>query len=129
MDTTTITNQQPTLYERLGGEEGVRKIVNDILDRNLNNPVIGHHFQKVDMDKLKQLVFEFFSMGIGGPHTYTGRDMRTAHTNLNISEVDFLRGNYDVVLALEDNGVGEAEKNEVIAILDSMKNDVVVAKP
>ncbi len=129
METITATNQKASLYERLGGEEGVRKIVNDILERNLNNPVIGHHFQKVDMNKLKQLVFEFFSMGIGGPHTYTGRDMRTAHTNLNISEEDFLRANYDTLLALEKNGVGEAEKNEVIAILDSMKNDVVVAKP
>jgi truncated hemoglobin YjbI len=129
MDSTTTTNQKPSLYERLGGEKGVRKIVNDILDRNLNNPVIGHHFQKIDMGKLKQLVFEFFSMGIGGPHTYTGRDIRTAHTNLKISEEDFLRGNYDVLLALEENGAGQEEKNEVLAILDSMKNDVVVPKP
>lgn len=89
MDTTATTNQKLSLYERLGAESGVRKIVNDVLDKNLNNPVIGHHFQKVDMDKLKQLVFEFFSMGTGGPHTYTGRDMRTTHTNLNISEEDF----------------------------------------
>jgi hemoglobin len=81
------------------------------------------------MGKLKQLVLEFFSMGIGGPHTYTGRNMRTAHTNLNITEEDFLRANHDTLLALEDNGVGEAEKNEVIAILDSMKNDVVIPKP
>lgn len=129
MDTTTTTNQKLSLYERLGGEPGVRKIVNDILDRNLSNAVIGHHFQKVDMDKLKQLVFEFFSMGIGGPHRYTGRDMRTAHINLNITEEDFLRANNDTLLALEDNGVEQDEKNEVIAILDSMKNDVVVAKP
>jgi hemoglobin len=127
MDTTT--NKKPTLYERLGGEEGLRKIVNDILDRNLNNPDIAHHFQKVDMNRLKQLVFEFFSMGIGGPHQYTGRDMRTAHMNLNVTEKDFLRGNDDVLLALQENGVGEAEQNEVIAILNSMKNDVVLPKP
>lgn len=129
MDTTATTNQKISLYERLGGEPGVRKIVNDVLDKNLNNPVIGHHFRKVDMDKLKQLVFEFFSMGTGGTHVYTGRDMRTTHTNLNISEEDFLRANHDTLLALEENGVGQDEKNEVIAILDSMKNDVVVAKP
>ncbi len=79
MDTTTTTTEKPSLYERLGGELRVRKIVNDVLDKNLNNPAIGHHFQKVDMNKLKQLVFEFFSMGIGGPHRYTGRDMRTTH--------------------------------------------------
>ena len=76
MDSQTA-GQKPSLYERLGGEQRLRKIVNDILDKNSNNPKIGHHFRNVDMNKLKQLVFEFFSMGIGGPHTYTGRDMRS----------------------------------------------------
>ena len=129
MDTTTTDNKKPTLYERLGGETGVRKIVNDILDKNLNNPDIGHYFKKIDMNRLKQLVFEFFSMGTGGPHQYTGRDMRASHTDLKITEVDFLRANDDTLIALEENGVGEAEKNEVIAILNSMKTDIVVPKP
>ncbi len=129
MDTTTTIAEKPSLYERLGGELPVRKIVNNVLDKNLSNPAIGHHFQKVDMNKLKQLVFEFFSMGIGGPHQYTGRDMRTTHINLNITEEDFLRANHDMLLALEENGVRQDERNEVIAILDSMKNDVVVPKP
>lgn len=123
------TNQKPSLYERLGGEKSVRKIVNDVLDKNFNNPMIGHHFKSINMDRLKQLVFEFFSMGTGGPHKYTGRDMRTTHISLNISEEDFLRANNDTLQALEENGVDEGERNEVIAILDSMKSDVVVVKP
>lgn len=119
------TTKTASLYERLGGEAKVRKIVNDILDKNYNNPHIGHHFRNVDMKKLKQLVFEFFSMGTGGPHPYTGRDMRASHTGLNISEDDFERGNLDIEQALEENGVGEAERKEVIAILNSMKRDVI----
>ena len=79
-----------SLYERLGGEAKVRKIVNDILDKNYNNPDIGHYFRNVDMKKLKQLVFEFFSMGTGGSHKYTGRDMRTSHASLKINEEDFV---------------------------------------
>ncbi len=51
-----------------------------------------------------------------------------AANDLNISEEDFLRGNHDMLLALEENGVGREERNEVIAILDSIKNDVVVPK-
>jgi hemoglobin len=121
----SITTEKTSLYEKLGGEQRVRKIVNDVLDRNFNNPAIGHHFQKVDMAKLKQLVFEFFSMGTGGPHKYTGRDMVSSHANLNISEEDFRIANGDTRMALEENGVDEAVINEVIAILDSMKGDVV----
>ncbi len=122
----TATASVKSLYERLGGEPGVRKLVNDVLDKNAGNPLIGHHFSKVDMNKLKQLVFEFFSMGTGGPHTYTGRDMRTTHANLHITEKDFSDANNDTLLAMEENGVAQAEKEEVIAILDSLKNDVVM---
>jgi hemoglobin len=125
MENTATTSQKLSLYERLGGESGVRKFVNDVLDKNFNNPLIGHHFQNIDMHRLKQLVFEFFSMGTGGPHQYTGRDMRTTHAGLNISEEDFLSGNDDVLRALEENGIGQVEKNEVIAILNSMKEDII----
>ena len=125
METIQTATKTATLYERLGGEAKVRKIVNDVLDRNYNNPIIGHHFKKVDMDKLKQLVFEFFSMGTGGPHAYTGREMRASHKGLNITEDDFDQANIDTITALKENGVGETEANEIIAILDSMRNDVI----
>jgi hemoglobin len=127
MENTSSTTPKPSLYERLGGEQGLRKIVNDILDKNFNNPEISHHFKNVDMNKLKQLVFEFFSMGIGGPHIYTGRDMRSAHADLGISQRDFSLGNDDVSEALKENGVSKAEIDEVIGILNSMKGDVVTA--
>lgn len=123
MDATT--NQKLSLYERLGGEQKLRKIVNDILDKNFNNPQIAHHFRNTDMNKLKQVVFEFFSMGTGGPHTYTGRDMRSSHESLGISESDFSIGNDDVLKALQENGVAKAEIDEVIGILDSLKGDVL----
>jgi len=118
-------NQKLSLYHRLGGETRVRKIVNDILDKNLSNPVIGHYFRSIDMNKLKELVFEFFSMGTGGPHQYTGRDMRTSHANLNITEQDFEIANEDTLAALEENGVSDEDKKEIISILNSMKSDVV----
>jgi truncated hemoglobin YjbI len=117
--------QTRTLYERLGGETGVRSLAEDILDKNFNNPRIGHYFQCIDMTKLKQLVFEFFSNGLGGPHTYTGRDMPSAHTGLNISEHDFEIANEDTVHVLEAHGVGDEEMSEVIAILNSLKDQVI----
>ena len=120
----TATNTQ-SLYERLGGESRVRKIANDVLDKNLSNPLISYHFRNIDMDKLKQLVFEFFSMGTGGPHNYTGRDMRTAHTGMKINEEEWISGADDMIAAMNDNGVGEGEKKEVLAIFDSLKGDIV----
>ena len=120
-------NQKQSLYVRLGGEQGVRNIVNYVLDNNFNNPLIRHHFQHVDMNRLKQLVFEFFSMGTGGPHQYTGRDMQMAHAKIGLTGNDFNIGNDDMLKALKDNNVPQADIDEVMAILNSMKGDVVTA--
>ena len=114
-----------SLYERLGGEAKVRKIVSDTLDKNLNNPAIGRYFQNIDMNNLKRLVFEFFSMGTGGPHSYSGRDMASSHANLKITEADYNSSNDDLLEALAENGVGKDEQREVIAILDSLKGHVI----
>lgn len=119
------TSKKASLYERLGGEAGIRKIVNDTLDKNYNNPDVGHFFQDVDMAQLKQRVFEFFSMGAGGPHQYTGKDMATAHTGLNISKRDFDIADRDTIEAIKENGVAEAEIQEVIGILGSMRPEII----
>lgn len=125
MQQTQDATKTATLYQRLGGEAKIRKIVNDTLDKNLKNPAIGAYFQKLDMDRLKQLVFEFFSMGTGGPHKYTGRDMASAHANHKITEADYNSSNDDLLEALVENGVEEKEQREVIALLDSLKQQVI----
>jgi hemoglobin len=119
----TIT--QKSLFERLGKEAGIRKIVNDVIDKHSSNPIIGHHFRNTNMDKHKQLVFEFFSMETGGPNKYNGRDMRTSHTDMHINEEEWVSATDDTISALDQNGIGEKEKNEVIAILESLKGDIV----
>ena len=125
MSNSTTSQQKPTLFERLGGEIKVRKIVNDVLDKNSNNPLIAHHFSNIDMKGLKEKAFEFFSMGTGGPHQYTGKDMRTAHANMNISAEEYDSATEDTLSALDDNGIGQEEKNEVLAILEHLKGDIV----
>ena len=125
MSNSTTTQQKPTLFERLGGETNVRKIVNDVLDKNSSNPIIAHHFSNIDMKGLKQKAFEFFSMGTGGPHQYTGRDMRTAHANMNITVEEYDSATNDTLSALDENGIGQVEKNEVLAILEYLKGDIV----
>ena len=53
----SATTSKSSLFERLGGEAKVRKIVNDVLDKNSANPLIAHHFSNVDMKGLKQKTF------------------------------------------------------------------------
>ena len=114
-----------TLYERLGGSEGITAIVNDLVDLHISNPRISTRFASSDADVLKNAAATFFIAGSGGPSVYKGKDMLSAHRGMNIDDSEFIAVLDDAMNALEKNGVGQREKEEVLFILYSMKGDVV----
>ena len=115
-----------TLYQRLGGAAGIARIVDDLVAAHLVNPVIKTRFENIkDLDHAKQMAREFFSAGSGGPETYTGKDMLAAHKGMNISEQEYLAAMDDVVGAIEKNGVSDDAKKDVIAILYSLKGEII----
>lgn len=117
---------EKTLYERLGGETAIRKLANDIAENHLANPLIKTRFEIVeDMDKTKQMVFEFICAGTGGPQTYTGNDMLTAHKGMNISEQEFIAVVDDILAAMDQNNMGATEKNDMLAIAYSLKDEII----
>ena len=116
---------EQTLYERLGGVERIAVLVDDLVDRHAANPLIEARFRGKDLPRLKQLVVQFFCMGTGGPPAYEGRDLRTVHSGMNLSEQELVAAFDDVVAAMQGHGVGAAEVNEVVGILYSLKGEVL----
>jgi hemoglobin len=115
-----------TLYQRLGGANGIAKLVDDVIAAHLTNPIVKTRFENIkDLDKTKKRAREFFGAGCGGPETYTGKDMPTAHKGMNISEQEYLAVMDDIVGAMEKNGVGEDTKKDVLAILYSLKGGII----
>jgi hemoglobin len=114
-----------SLYERLGGAERIAAIVDDFVDRHAVNPLIAPRFRGRDLPKLKLMGAQFFCIGAGSPQRYEGRDMRTAHAGMNISEQEFMAAVDDIVAALQEQGTGAPEVNEVVGILYSMKGEVL----
>ena len=117
--------QTTTLYERLGGPERIASIANDAVDQHLKNPVVNARYKQSDIPHVKRLAFEFFAMGTGGPETYTGRNMLDTHRGMNISEQEFMEVVDDILNALEMNNIKQKEKDEVLAILFSMRKEIV----
>lgn len=118
----------PSLYERLGRARGIEAIVNDIISLHLSNPCIKARFLSINPEKLaalKKTTCDFFGAGSGGPEAYAGKDLVTAHKGMNINEQELVAAIDDVIAALDKNGVGQNEKNEIVAILYSLKNQVV----
>lgn len=114
-----------TLYERLGGRPGIEAIVEDIWNNHISNPVINNRYAASDPAKVKRLVTEMCCAGFGGPETYTGKDMVSAHKGMNINEAEFIAVCDDVLRALDMHNVGKREKDEILCILYSLKGEVV----
>lgn len=116
---------EATLYERLGGEEKIRKITSDILDNHLQNDAVRVRYADSNRDEVIRIVTEFICMGTGGPQQYTGKDMLTAHRGMNINEQEYMAVIDDIMAALDTNGVGDREKQEMLAIAYSLKGEIL----
>ncbi|MFH4963896.1 group 1 truncated hemoglobin [Gaetbulibacter sp. M235] len=119
-----------SLFERLGGTEGISIIVDDTVENHMNNPNIQARFlpykdQPEQMNLVKKHTVDFFSAGSGGPIVYSGRDMVTAHKGMNISHAEYMHTIDDIFMALDKNGVDENTKKDVLYILWSLKNMII----
>lgn len=115
-----------TLYERLGGVDGITRVVDDAVDSHLANPIVKTRFENAaDIEHAKQMLVQFFCAGSGGPETYSGRDLLTVHKGMNISEQEFIAVVDDVMLAMDKNNLGNDIKKDVLAVLYSLKNEII----
>lgn len=114
-----------SLYERLGGTEGITQIANDLVDIHLVNPVIAPRFSGSDPEQLKKGAATFFISATGGPQVYEGKDMLETHKGLNISSHEFLSTLDDVLTTLKKNNVGQREQEEALFAVYSMKPEIV----
>jgi hemoglobin len=115
-----------SLYERLGGTEGITRIASDLVDIHLANPAIATRWSNSDIDKVKNGAATFFIAGTGGPDVYEGKDMLATHKGMNISAHEFMAVLDDALEALAKNNIGQREQEEVLYVLYSMRNDVVL---
>lgn len=119
-----------SLFERLGRSSGIERIVDEVANRHLENPVIGARFrpyleQPQKLQALKEHLARFLEMGSGGPQRYAGRDMRAAHTGMNISPAEYMAAMDDILAALALVGIDEQTRKDVLAIAWSLKGDII----
>lgn len=124
---------QKSLYVRLGGIGPVAVVVDDFLDRLYPNPVLNANpaidaaRQSVHISVLKFLVTQFVCQATGGPCSYEGRSMKGAHVHLNINEVEWQAMMADFRETLYKFKVPPREQQELVALLESTKGDIVIA--
>jgi hemoglobin len=113
------------LYDRLGGQPAIVAVVDDFVGNVAADPRINGRFANADIPRLKRLLVEQICAGTGGPCQYTGRDMKSAHRGMNVSDAQFGALVEDLVKTLDKFNVPKAEQGELLAVLGPMKPDIV----
>ena len=114
-----------SLYDRLGGKPAITAVVDDFVGRVAADTRINGKFATADIPRLKTMLVDQICQASGGPCTYSGRDMKTAHAGMGISSEEFDALVGDLVAALNRFKVPEREKNELLSVLGPMKKDIV----
>ena len=117
-----------SLYERLGGYDGITAFANDLLPRLQEDSQLGRFWQNRGDDGIereKQLLIDYLCENAGGPVYYTGRDMKKTHKGMKISEEDWSIFLEHAGATMEALQVPQQECDDVVAFVLSLKEDIV----
>src|SRR5271163_3724291 len=129
--TMSTENVIPSLYDRLGGVYAIATVVDDFIDRIMidpalnSNPLVDEAHHRVGKPGFKYLVTEMVGWATGGPQKYTGRSMRDSHLDLKITDGAWVAFCKDFQDTLDKFQVPATEQQELFAIVQSTKEDIV----
>jgi hemoglobin len=128
--TTASAQDKKSLYDRLGGKKGITTVVNDFVgnvggDNRINKFFADTVKDKARLDKFKGNLVSQICNASGGPCKYGGKDMKTAHKGMGITDADFGALVEDLVKALDKNKVDATSKGELLTALGGMKGQIV----
>ncbi len=124
-DPAPMAEKPASLYDRLGGKSAITAVVDDFVANVAGDERINGRFGNTDIPNLKGNLVDQVCAATGGPCTYAGKDMKTAHTNMRIQDAEFAALVEDLVKSLNKFKVGKKEQNELLGALGAMKKDIV----
>src|SRR3954471_12271340 len=142
------SERKQTLFERLGGEQGVSAIVDDFTARALEDPRVNWQRKGVqkggifhretstvawnatpeNVSQLKAHLVQFIAIATGGPPEYEGKEIKQADAGLDISNPEFDAAVGDLKAALDKLNIGTKEQKELLAIVESTRPQVVTER-
>lgn len=120
-----------SIYERIGGEAAIRAVVDDFVPAAAADPKVNFtrdgrwHASEAAVSHLKNMLVEFLGSALGGPQRYSGRDMKTTHAGLRITQAEFDALAGHLKATLEKHKVPGVEVSAILKIAASTANDIV----
>jgi hemoglobin len=116
---------EASLYDRLGGKDAIAAVVGKLYGVVAADSRINGRFAHVSPEAFGPLLTDFLCEAAGGPCDYQGRDMKTTHTGMALTDGEFDALAEDAIIALDHFKVPARESGEVISMLASLRGDVV----
>jgi len=113
------------LYDRLGGKDAIVAVVDDFMLNVSADALIKGRFEHADVANLKKQLVDQICSATGGPCKYTGKDMKVAHTGMQIKDDEFNALVDDLKKSLVKFKVGEKEQGELLGTLAQLKPQIV----
>jgi hemoglobin len=123
-----MTSADRSLYQRLGGYDVIAAVFTDYVNRMRADPKMARFSGGRGADKKArdlQLNIDYMCKAAGGPMYYLGRDLRTAHAGLNITDEEWAVNMRYMAEALDAQNVSGSEKAEFLAVIEGMRGDIV----
>lgn len=118
-------DQTMSLFEKIGGEPAVAKVVDYFYELILADDTVNEYFKNTDMDKQRKHQTKFISFALGGPNQYSGLSMAKAHEGMNLQPVHFNAIATHLTNALAHFNVPKADIDQVITHVASLKDDIL----
>jgi hemoglobin len=110
-----------SMYERIGGEQGLRAIVDDFVDRVFDDVMIGFFFRNIERRRIKELEFQHAAEHLGAELRYRSRPLQEAHAPHRIMGGQFARRTELLRQTLVDHGVPQDIQSAWLAHTESLR--------
>jgi hemoglobin len=119
--------EPPTLFDQLGGEPALRRVIDRFIDRVFADAMVGFMFANADRQRIKDKEFEFAAQHLGAAVEYSGRPLDVAHRAHRIFDGQFSRRLTILRETLEELGVPERVRQHWLGHTEALRSSLVIA--
>ncbi|EAR82986.2 protozoan/cyanobacterial globin family protein (macronuclear) [Tetrahymena thermophila SB210] len=123
-----VFTQSTSIYDQIGGEKAMEQAVEIFYKRMLEDPKVSGFFKPIDMTKQKQMQKAFLAMALGGPKEYKGRNMKDAHSHLNLTDEHFDVTVGHLIGTLKQLNVDDKIIKQIGVQIEPLRKDIVSSK-
>ena len=124
----SYAQSQDALYQALGQKQGLSALMDDFMTRLMADARMQPFFKETNQANFKAQLADQLCQVAGGPCTYKGVDMKTAHLNLDINKTHFNALVEVLQLSMDAKGIAFSAQNQLLARLAPMNRDIITVK-